>query len=286
MDIIPSHLRYPGEPGVGGSSFLSNVQLRPGEVQEAIYPQDPRNRSKRFIEYSVYVQHRENGTAVTKIYPNCILMNSFGGFADQLTYTLRAEANADTQNSAKQSGEPGKGSKVLVLCLNGETHSAIIVGGLRDASRDSDPKSDKDQGHHLHFAFNGVIFDIDKDGQLTLQVTGATDAEGKTENDELPSTLKIEKSGKITAETKDGKNSIVIDKGTITVTAEDEVEVTAGKATIKSDHVVVDSNLIELGQGAALNPGNAVMLGSAINILTSLPFLAEGGCSTKVFALK
>jgi len=286
MDVIPSFLQGPGDGWA--PTFLGNHALHTGEVQEVIYPSDERSRSKKFIEYSVFVQHRENGTAITKIYPNCVLMNAFGGFADHVTYTLRADKTADKKDQKKQAGEPGKGSKVLILCLNGETNSAIIIGGVRDVALDKDPKTAAEKGHNLSFEFNGVAFEIDKDGQLTLTVKGATDAEGKTKNDKLPSTLKVEKDGKVTASTKGGKNSIVIEQtGKVTVTSEKEVVVNTKKAKITADKCSVVASQIELGaEGVGGVPANGVVLGSWIEPLTGSPVFTLGGTSSVAFAKK
>lgn len=282
-DVIPSFLQQDGE-APRGAPFLSDNSLHPGEVQEIIYPSDPRSRSKKFNEYSVYVQIRQNGTATSKIFPNCLMANDFGGFADQLTYTLRAEKNADSRDSAKNKIS-GKGSKVLVLCLNAETNSAIILSGMRD-SRDQDPKTNE-LGHHLHFSFNGVDFDIDKDGALALTVRGATDADNVSTNAQLPSTITISKEGTIKAATKDGKDSITIEHGKITVLSESEVNITTKTAKVTADQVTVTSDHIELGKEGIFGvPAAGVVLGHHIDSFTGAPFFALGATSQKVFGSK
>jgi hypothetical protein len=293
MDIVPSFLMVPGEQGAYDGSFLNNIRLRIGEVQEIVYPSDKKSRSKKFIEYRVFVQHRENGTATTKMYENCVLSNLFGGFADQLHYTLRTDKSAGQKNGGKQPGMPGKGAKVLLLCVNGETHSPIIIGGLREVETDSDPK-DGSTGHNLFFEFNGVNIVIDKDGQLVLTVKGATKADGKPADgvatDRLPSTVKVEKDGKITASTKDGKNSVVIEQsGKITITSEKEFNVVCnGKAKITAkDKCTVISKMIELGgEGVGGIPFQGVVLGSWVEPLTGKPVALLGGTSNVVFAKK
>jgi hypothetical protein len=89
--------------------------------------------------------------------------------------------------STKQKGANGlgKGSKVLLLCLNGENNNAVILGGLRDQADVSGfgDKEAKDLGHYFHFNFNGVSADIDKDGQFTLVYNGKTEVDGTTKVD-------------------------------------------------------------------------------------------------------
>ncbi len=276
---IPSFLMGPGNFTAGDGSWLNNTRLRVGEVQEIVPPKDPRNRSKKFYEYRVFVQHRENGTATTKMYESCLLMNAFAGLADQLHYTLRAEKSAE-----KKGTEPGLGSKVLILCINGETHSGVIIGGLRDATNDKD---ETDKGHHLSFSFNGVEIEINKDGELSLQVRGATDAKGKAKNDKQPSSLKIAKDGKITAQTKEGKNKIVIEHGKVTVTAESSVEVNCKTAKVTATKTSIISTIIELGaEGIGGVPAMGMVHGSWIEPLTGRPVYELAGASTCIYGKK
>jgi phage baseplate assembly protein gpV len=289
QDVIPSHFsRTP--VGINEAySISNNFALRFGEVQEIVYPSDPRSASKTIIEYRVLVQHTENGVSITTIYENCIVENLFGGFADQLSFTLRADPSALKDSGGKKTaGQPGKGAKVILLCLNGQTNNAVIIGGLRDGSVDSDPKTDKEKGHNLYFAFNGVQFNIDKDGQLTLTVIGATDASGKSSNEALPSTIKVEKNGKITASTKAGKSSVVLEQnGKVTVNSESEVTVNTKKAKIKANHTVVDSKKIELGgEGIGNIPANGLVHGTHVDTLTGVPMWTLGGTSLTVFGKK
>lgn len=287
METIPSFLFGPGQSFAGDPSYLNNTLLRIGEVQEIVQPSDPRSRSKKVREYRVFVQERGNGTGSTKMYEGCILMNLFGGFADKLEYTLRAEKNADTKSSTHKPGEPGKGSQVLILCINGEAHSGVIIGGLRVAAKDKDDPKGAD-GHHLNFEFNGVHFAIDKDGAMTLTVKGATDALGATPNTKLPSTINVSKEGTITAATNKGKNSIVLEQsGKCTVTTESEVTVNTKKAKIKADHAIVDAPKIELGgEGLGSSPANGMVHGTGIDTLTGSPYFMLGSTSKTVFGKK
>ncbi len=289
MDIIPSFLMGPGDTFAGDSSYANNILLRLGEVQEVIPPTSPKSRSRKVNEYRVFVQVVENGTAITTMYENCVLSNLFGGFADQLRYSLRAEKNADTKDSQRQPGQPGKGAKVLLLCLNGETHSPMIIGGLRDSEMDA--KDDEKKGHNLFFSFNGVEIEIDKDGALALTVKGATTADNKpaegVATDALPSKVSVGKDGKITASTKDGKNQVVIEQtGKITVTAESEIEINCKTAKVNaSSKATVVSKMIELGaSGIGGVPAQGVVLGSHIDSLTGAQLFVLGGVSTTTFS--
>ncbi len=193
MDVIPAHLGRE----IPNSGMFNNVMLRIGEVQEIVYPDDPRSVSKRFTEYRVWVQHRSNETAVSKMYDHCATLDAFGGLADFFKFTYRS----DTSTGRKVGGSPvqGVGSKVAILCVNGENQNAVIVGGFRDSNG---PHDDKADGHRLHFSFNGVDVAIDKEGALTLGVGGATDATGKTIGDAVGTTITMSTDGEVVVDSK------------------------------------------------------------------------------------
>lgn len=194
-DIIPAHLALHETPRHYDGDVFDNVRVRFGEVQGIVYPDDAKSRSKTFAEYSVYVQYRSNGVMAAKLYENCVLVNQFGGLADQETFTLRFEKNPSTRQ--KGMTKLGKGSKVLIACINGETERAVIIGGVRDP-QDSD-KDLKDNGHNYHWLFNGVSLDVNKDGEVTLKYSGATDIDGKTSADssKTGSLITLDKDGHV-----------------------------------------------------------------------------------------
>lgn len=180
--IVPSFFnirQVGGEPTDDGGAF-GDVSLRVGEVLELVYPEDPRSQTKRFIEYRVLVRHRANKTAVTKEYVGCCLWNPLGGFVDRATWTLRGDQQAG------QKGRPAKGSKVLLLCINGERANPVILGGIRDQRDESEAKgAAKERGHFLELEFNGLNVEIDDSGALKVLRKGPTDADGKLDENKV-----------------------------------------------------------------------------------------------------
>jgi hypothetical protein len=145
---------------------------------------NPASFSQRVYEYSVTVQER-NGfmQPVITNYEHCAVANLFGGFADKFTYTLRPSTIPAQAEAAYYTN----GSKVLILCINGETNNAYIIGALWDPTQknsdigvtQSNPPEDGTLGHHLLFTFNGLNGTIDKNGQFKVTFNGATDNYGK-----------------------------------------------------------------------------------------------------------
>lgn len=208
MDVIPSFLDIQGQPTrFGKSSAFGNVELRSGEVQEIFYPDHELNKSKKFIEYRVFVQHMANGVGVGKTYDYCVLLNPLAGLADQASWTLRADKSAE--RVSKSGAKPGKGSKVLILCINGTQNNPIIIGGLRD-----DSEKDTNKGHNFHLNFNGVDVVVNKDGELILTYAGATEIDGTTKADSnvVGTTIRLEKDGSVVASTGDGAQILKVDR--------------------------------------------------------------------------
>jgi hypothetical protein len=228
---IPSH--FGGSFSDGG--VLNNITLRFGEVQAVYFPEDPQNLSKRVVEYSVLVQHRSGSTVVSRMYHNCFAADLFGGISDTLTYTYRADPSASTM-TAKKRGPVGNGSRVLVLCINGEEHSAVILAGIQHPSTPKAVKPDSgkpEDFHNLHFRFQGIDVAIDHEGQLTLEYQGAMKADGTmadgVDAKSVGTTIKITKDGNFKVADKDDKSLFLLDhvNGKVQFTAENEFDITS-----------------------------------------------------------
>lgn len=230
MRTIVPHFYGVGNAPLDDGDGMRNIMLRVGEVQAIYGKNHPMNVSKKFVEYQVFVTHRANGTAVTKMYERCMALDAFGGQADTSTQTFRADSSA----SRKGSG-PGVGSKVAILCINGESVNPLIIGGIRDSGGEED---DPEVGHNLHRRFNGVDLAINKDGELTITYGGADNADGTLRDDvddkAVGTTVTISKDGNFLVSDVDGKNSVLVDhaSGKVVVTSENEVNVNAPKVTL------------------------------------------------------
>ncbi len=244
--VIPSYL---GADTMGqrmGLNAFSNVVLRQGEVREIIYPDDDRSVSKKVVEYSVVVQVRDgSGPAVSVAYPNCTVANLFGGVADVGRYTLRAWTKEPEKGKTTSDG-----SKVLLLCVNGELRRALIISGTNDSPEDPEKKDD---GHNLFFEFNGIIGQINKDGELEVHHRGPTDnadklKSGSEDKDDDASGSKVifNKEGGIKVLTKDEKQFIFLDHKNkkIDVLADEEWHVKVNKkiSIEAGDQITIDGD--------------------------------------------
>ena len=227
--FIPSYLGSRESGFVQDDGTFSTVQLMQGEVKKVTYPGDRLSESKHCVEYQVDAEYRDGGGATSTVtFPNCRVMNSFGGMADHSRYTLRVDSGSSSGDAVF-----GNGSKVLLLCLLGGRSRAYIIGGIRDDEdgKEIDKASD---GHNYYWEFNGVSQRINKDGEYRLQFIGATQANGKLGKgvDPLasPTTLEITKDGSFEIYTKDRNQFLKFDHANkkVTFQAADEFDSTVG----------------------------------------------------------
>lgn len=172
---------------------LNNGQfaLKIGNIEEIIYPDDKRNIRKNKIEYTVQVKERQGnrGFVVTR-YRNVVTSDLFGGIADSIEFTHRPSTSQTEQDPIFRDG-----SSVILLCLHGDTSQAFIVGGMRHNSQKK-KISKKERGHFFEFEFNGVNFEINKDGEMAITYKGKTDIDGTQQaKSTSPTVININKDG-------------------------------------------------------------------------------------------
>lgn len=236
LPVLPTHFRGRNS-GFSANGSMHNIMLRMGEVQAIYYPGDENNDSGKFVEYDVWVGHRANGTAVTKMYRHVVALDHFGSVADFSFATYRVKNTSTNQDSSKELS-PGLGAKVILLCINGETNNAIILGGIRDAESTQDKLED---GHNLHTLFNGIDVTVNKLGELLVTYNGATQADGTpdpaTDTDGSGTYIKIDKKGNYTVSDGNGDNLFFVDRvnGKVRVQAATEIDLVADKVRLGDD---------------------------------------------------
>ena len=225
-----------------------NTMLRHGEIRKRTDPGDINSRSKLFYEYDVLVSHYENETFTQKMYYNCFLINGLAGLADKSHFTLRA---SDSNNPAI----PGNGSKVLVLCLDGNETQAFILGGIQ---AEADP-DDVDKGHNFYWEFNGAVFEVNDDGSWSITNNGKTNIKGEADKDRdtdgSGTKVSVEANGNFTIQTPKGQ-IIKLDNtdNSITITSDSNINITSNsQITVKAPQATLDAEQISLG-GQASSP--------------------------------
>ena len=209
--VIPSFMsteRSTGRPTYSGENDFG---LKIGTITKVFYSDDEGNLRKNQIEYDVKVGERKGRKGFNiSIYKNCVCIDLFGGIADTMEWTYRPSDDGNVPNAMFQTG-----SRVLILCLSGDSNGGVIIGGVRNVRRKK--VSGKVRGHFFECEFNGINIEVNKDGELTFTYKSKTDIKGTPQ---VPTTggsfIKIDKTGSI--EANDGNGTwIRIDKPTKTI---------------------------------------------------------------------
>lgn len=258
--ILPSSLLSDSHEGDKDFSYYSKVfgnnSLRVGVVVDVVESDSEDNLTGLGPEYIVLTSEQNESGSISNVeYKNCLRLDALGGVADFFFAKLRP---AEDGNKVRDTGsfKEQVGSIVLVLCLDSNSEKGIIIGSL--AHPDS-KKLNKDLGHHMEGEFNGINWQVNKDGALTITFKSATDAKGKPQDEKAGGTIwKIEKDGSF--EFTDGKTeNIRIDKTkkTIDANAENNVSIASAKKNVnvtagESMNITTKKDLIAACEGKAV----------------------------------
>lgn len=194
--VIPSYLGASQGAGMSAQDIAQNdLRLRVGRVVAVHAPDSKTNANGKFFEYDVEV---DIGAGLTKVYPRAVMMDTMGGMADFFEWTPRISQGG--------SGQIDQGTRVLVLCVNGQSGRAVIIGGAKHHGRKQ--KESREKGHHMEWEFNGINATINKDGDLLITHKGATNADGSIKSDDEKTngtSILLNKDGDVKIGT--GKNS-------------------------------------------------------------------------------
>lgn len=215
--VVPSHIRFEATPQYSNKDHFEDYGLRMGEVVKVIYPDDDASVTKQYIEYNIWCQYLPaGGVGQGRMYYAAICANNFASLADRSFQTFRPNEKAGNKqaNSENPNDTPGLGlgSKVLFLCINGQTAYPIIISGLPDPKDKT--QMDVDEGDIVQVRiFNGIEWYINNEGELLIKYNGKTEDTGKTEVDDskVGTYFKLDQDGNSILSDKDEKNYFKLD---------------------------------------------------------------------------
>jgi hypothetical protein len=274
--IFPSSLfeSSDGESSDFYNKSFNNSLLRIGIVLAVYDIEDEGNILKISPEYDVLTIEQDTHMGMnTSIYKNCLMMDKLGGVADYFQFKLRpVKDQLKTRLNADFASETG--SIVLVLCLDGISEKALIIGGMQNPSK---PVLTKEKGLHLEGEYNGINYKINKDGEFTVTFRSATEDDGTPKNKEAGgSFLKIDKTGSIELND-NNKESIRIDKTnkTIAVNAEKDISISTeanANITSKANTSITAKDIVAKAEGkVTFTSASASMFKSDAEITIDAP---------------
>jgi len=178
----------------------NNFPLRMGVVVKAYEIDDKNNNTNNSknsaqMQYDVVVEQMDESAKGTTFvnYDRCILATGFGGLSDFFEYKLRHPTISFEQdyNYLKQDGQ-----MVILLCQDGFSEKGIIIGSVKHY--DKATTLTKDAGLHLEGEYNGLNWQINKDGELTITFKSKTNNKGEPQDETAGgTTVKMDKEGSI-----------------------------------------------------------------------------------------
>jgi len=200
----------------------NSLKLRMGVVIKVHEIEDETNLRKIMPEYDVLAinDHPTQGLN-TLIYEKCWRVDGFGGIQDYFQAKLKPDAQPEDLYR-NFNLEETKGSIVLLLCLDGSAEKAIIIGALANPSQ---KLLNTELGHHMEGQFNGVNWQVNKDGELIVKVNTPPNEEGEPTDAEAAGTnVKIDRTGAFELNVSE-KEFIKVKKveKTVTINAESDI---------------------------------------------------------------
>lgn len=259
----------------GFNKSYKNTALRVGVIVETFPVSDTNNKSKLTTEYNVVVteQHEDKGST-TILYRNCMSSEGFGSIADFFERTLRKTKKRTKKGDAVNT-KGQDGAIALILCLDGVSDKAVVIGQLTHPDRQTTLKTAEPR---LEGEYNGINVKIETDGSAKFTFRGATDNQGKPIDSSQGDTvlevtkdgsfhfnhktidLMVAKVGDVILDVK-GNGNITINaakditinnKGNTTLNTTKDVNVNCTNATVTAKATAtVEGKLVKLGAGAA-----------------------------------
>jgi len=188
------------------SSFLKRIMgdtsLKVGIIIKTHDIDEESNTNKQIPEYDVLIVQENEGSVEPVVYKNCINTDSFGGKGDFIEYKLRSNSKTNEKSQNKVNTDFGQqdGAMVLLFCLDGSIDKGVIIKSIAHNGRKS--TLTKEAGIHLEGEYNGVNWQVNKDGELTITFKSKTDNEGKPQDETAGGThVKIDKKGSVDVNT-------------------------------------------------------------------------------------
>lgn len=201
--IVPNYLETPQRRTSFRRSMV-DFGLRYGRIVASHPPKADSSQAHQFWEYDVECDVlSDNGSYSKIVYPRCQLMDAFGGVADREEWTPRIGAVAKDADSLPPD------TQVFILCVNGNTKHAIIIGGPKHPASVGD---DAELGHHYTWEFNGTLMTVNSDGEFQILHRGPTEASGAlTDDDDSKNStfIKLSKDGDVILSTGAEQDNVV-----------------------------------------------------------------------------
>jgi hypothetical protein len=264
-DVVSSHLEFGQRPSAN-TDLYANFRMVEGQVQNVYCVDDPYNSPGQTGQVTVadVLLFRANG--VTELARRCRFMQpTFAGSWNnyfETTGTNPGQASQDFTMSRDQ--KPG--ARVMVCFSEGQKTGPVILGCMPSSNPIAVAnRPSKADGSVIDMEFQGLHFNIDNDGAMTVTFNGPRNNDGTLQSQNGPTVINIDMNGNVNV-TNNNQQSVVIDRTTQKITA------TSGPTSVVMD----GTNNTVTTQAATLNE-----LASQLNRLAGAQvYIAKSPTST------
>jgi hypothetical protein len=161
-----------------------------GQVIKTHFVDDPTNRSKRFVEYDVLAGEPSRRSTFYNLYS---IADISGG--NNHTETVLEENSYAYSGKLDQSNFPKNmnGTLVYIAFLDGDLNKPFILGGIKHFKKSGATRA---EGVRKQGEFNGIFWEINKDGEFTFKYQSNRLPDGKLSREATgPTQVKIDKKG-------------------------------------------------------------------------------------------
>jgi len=254
-------VRSANTPGMEKDSFQQvDTKLYKVILTKIFYTDDPKNISKgaknpEIVYEGLVIGGKNEGQKVTNIRDASYLTGSENNFGERV---YRVNSNPFTSAQGVKLSEQD-GDLVYVLYIDGKPSFPIIVGAATNQLDGDNTGATKADGPRTRWEYNGVFFEIDKNGKLNVRIKGGTldpEANNFTPGTEAVDPINFSVDAGSTEAPKElvtltFKSGLVV---TIDGLGDKVTMVTTGGAKIdilgSDDKLVIQAGLIEIGEGA------------------------------------
>lgn len=198
---------------------FNNFSIYKAQVDEVIYKDDKNNQTGK-VEYNVSLISFKSNNVYRKLF-NVPAVSSIGGKNDysEVVFQPKTTEYTRAKEEGKAFAENTDGDFVTVMFLESNEQMPIITGGWFHPRNNESAK--KEDGHRIKGEYNGIEWNINKEGELIIQsLGGPRDNQGQLTNTNNAGILiKLSKDGKISIET-GSQPKIIVDKNGNTITHE------------------------------------------------------------------
>jgi hypothetical protein len=250
-DVLSSALSFTSYD-TADSEINYKFALLAGEIVEIYTVDNDKNTSgngnKNYTTYDVMCTLSDGATEVLR---GCqALQPFFGGGINNYMEVIPTTPSMVDNPLAPENLK--RGHRVLVGFIDGFKGSGVILGSLPHSSpiaKGKRPKSD--DGVVTRLEIQGLMVEVNNDGEFTLQFNGAKNDLGISNNPLVgPTSVKIDKEGKLQLITKADKQLIELDPSTFSPSIQIYNDNTSIKMNAMTGKVIVDGNFVEIGSGS------------------------------------